>query len=161
MRQTEMTLEPVEIEKPDPKKGLSKMQVLRRQEAGLTNAAPEGAGKTGKEIILTHCFTFFNLVFLLLMVLLLACGSRVENLDFMVIVVINTVIGIVQEIRAKKAVEKLNLVAAGTVRTVRDGQVQQIPTAELVRDDIVEFRAGDQICADGVLVSGNCRSMNH
>ncbi len=155
MSKTEMILEPVAVEKPDPKKGLSKMQVLRRQEAGLTNATPEGAGKTGREIVLTHCFTFFNLVFLVLMIVLLACGSEIQNLDFMIIVLINTVIGIVQEIRAKKAVEKLNLVAAGTVRTIRDGQVQQIPTAELVRDDIVEFRAGDQICADGVLVSGN------
>ena len=155
MSKTAVIPEAVAIEKPEPKKGLSKMQVLRRQEAGLTNAAPEGAGKTNKEIILTHCFTFFNLVFLVLMIVLLACGSEIQNLDFMVIVLINTVIGIVQEIRAKKAVEKLNLVAAGTVRTVRDGQVQQIATAELVRDDIVEFRAGDQICADGILVSGN------
>ena len=155
MSKTAVIPEAVAVEKPEPKKGLSKMQVLRRQEAGLTNAAPQNAGKTNKEIVLTHCFTFFNLVFLVLMVVLLACGSKVQNLDFMVIVLINTVIGIVQEIRAKKAVEKLNLVAAGTVRTVRDGQVQQIPTAELVRDDIVEFRAGDQICADGVLVSGN------
>ena len=155
MSKTETILEPVAVEKADPKKGLSKMQVLRRQESGLTNATPQGAGKTNKEIILTHCFTFFNLVFLVLMIVLLACGSKIQNLDFMVIVLINTVIGIVQEIRAKKAVEKLNLVAAGTVRTVRDGQVQLIATAELVRDDIVEFRAGDQICADGVLVSGS------
>ena len=146
--------EPVPVEKPEPKKGLTKMQVLRRQEAGLTNAMPKSAGKTEKEIIFTHCFTFFNLVFLVLMVVLLACGSSYQNLDFMVIVVINTVIGIFQEIRAKKAVEKLNLVAAGTVRTIRDGQVQLVATAELVRDDIVEFKAGDQICADGVVVSG-------
>ena len=147
--------EPVAVEKPDPKRGLSKMQVLRRQEAGLTNATPKNAGKTEKEIILTQCFTFFNLVFLVLMVVLLACGSSWHNLDFMVIVLINTVIGIVQEIRAKKAVEKLNLVAAGAVRTVREGQIQMIATADLVRDDIVEFKAGDQICADGILVSGN------
>jgi cation-transporting ATPase E len=155
MKKKEIIIEPVEIEKPEPKKGLTRMQVLTRQEAGLTNAAPENAGKTSKEIILSHCFTFFNMVFLVLMIVLLACGSDIFKLDFMVIVLINTVIGIIQEIRAKKAVEKLNLVAAGTVRTVRDGQVQQVPTAELVRDDIVEFRAGDQICADGVLVSGN------
>ena len=146
--------EPVPIEKPDPKKGLTKMQILCRQEAGLTNAVPKSAGKTEKEIIFTHCFTFFNLVFLVLMLVLLFSGSSIQNLDFMVIVIINTVIGIFQEIRAKKAVEKLNLVAAGSVRTVRDGQVQMVATAELVRDDIVEFRAGDQICADGVVVSG-------
>ena len=147
--------EPVAVEKPDPKRGLTKMQVLRRQEAGLTNAPPKNAGKTEREIILTHCFTFFNLVFLVLMVVLLACGSSWHNLDFMVIVLINTVIGIIQEIRAKKAVEKLNLVAAGSVRTIREGQIQMIATADLVRDDIVEFKAGDQICADGVVVSGN------
>ena len=54
----------------------------------------------------------------------------------------------------KKAVEKLNLVAAGSVRTIREGQAQMIATAELVRDDIVEFKAGDQICADGILRTG-------
>ena len=154
MKKTPMVIEPVAIEKADPKRGLTKMQVLRRQEAGLTNTTNNNAGKSEKEIILAHCFTFFNLVFLVLMVFLLVCGSSVQNLDFMVIVLINTVIGIFQEIRAKRAVAKLNLVAAGTVRTVRDGAVQMIATAELVRDDIVEFRAGDQICADGIVVSG-------
>ena len=154
MSKEPVTLEPVEIVNADPKKGLTKMQVLQREEAGLTNVVPKSAGKTEKEIILTHCFTFFNIVFLVLMVVLLACGSSIQNLDFMIIVLINTVIGIFQEIRAKKAVEKLNLVAAGTVRAIRDGHAQLVPTANLVRDDIVEFRAGDQICADGVVVSG-------
>ena len=141
MKKTPMVIEPVAIEKADPKRGLTKMQVLRRQEAGLTNTTNNNAGKSEKEIIFTHCFTFFNLVFLVLMVFLLACGSSVQNLDFMVIVLINTVIGIFQEIRAKRAVAKLNLVAAGTVRTVRDGAVQMIATAELVRDDIAAIRA--------------------
>ena len=155
MKKEVRVIEPVAVEEANPKKGLTKLQVLARQEAGLTNETPKNAGKTEKEIILTHCFTFFNLVFLALMVILLVCGSSVHNLDFMIIVLINTVIGIVQEIRAKNAVEKLNLVAAGSVRTIREGQAQMIATAELVRDDIVEFKAGDQICADGIVVSGS------
>ena len=105
MKKEVRVIEPVAVEEANPKKGLTKLQVLARQEAGLTNETPKNAGKTEKEIILTHCFTFFNLVFLALMVILLVCGSSVHNLDFMIIVLINTVIGIVQEIRAKNAVE--------------------------------------------------------
>ena len=106
MSKTAVIPEAVAVEKPEPKKGLSKMQVLRRQEAGLTNAAPQGAGKTNKEIVFSHCFTFFNLVFLVLAAFLAIVGSF-KNMTFLIVAAINTVIGFVQEIRAKRAVEKL------------------------------------------------------
>ncbi len=146
---------PIPVEEADPMEGLTFLQVQQRLEGGWANEAGRGAGKTEGEIILGNVFTFFNLVFIALAVLLAIAGSSILNMGFMIIVVVNTVIGIYQEIRAKRAVDKLSLVADGTIRTIRDGRAEEVPVHELVRDDIVEFRAGDQICADGILRSGS------
>lgn len=148
---------PIPTEDADENLGLSSLQVQQRMDCGWGNTAPQGAGKTEREIVLGHIFTFFNLVFVALAVLLAVSGSSILNMGFLIIVVVNTVIGIFQEIRAKRAVDKLTLVAEGTVRTIRDGRMQDIHIHELVRDDIVEFRAGDQICADGFLRSGELK----
>ncbi len=145
---------PIEAVNAHPEQGLTALQAQVRQEAGWDNAAPVSAGKTEKEIVLAHCFTFFNLVFLVLAVFLLIAGSSVKNMTFLVIVLINTVIGIVQEVRAKRAVEQLTLVAEGRVRTLRDGAIELLSSRDLVRDDIIELRAGDQVCADGILRMG-------
>ena len=138
----------------DPTLGLTELQALQRRENGWMNQAPESATRTEKEIILQNLLTFFNLVFVVMAVVLLIAGSSVKNMTFLIIVVCNAAIGCFQEIRAKRAVDKLTLVAAQQLRTVRDGQIKKIRSDELVRDDIVEFVAGDQICADGILRSG-------
>ncbi len=138
----------------DPGYGLTQEQVRQRLDEGLDNAGIKTAGKSEKEIILTHCFTFFNLVFLALAVFLALTGSSVKNMTFMMVVFFNTVIGIFQEIRAKRAVEKLTLVAEARLHTLRDGKISQIPSRLLVRDDIVEHRQGDPVCADGILLEG-------
>ncbi len=142
----------------DPELGLSSTQAKQRREAGLTNAAPDSAGKTEKQIVLENCLTFFNLVFIILAVVLLIGGSSVKNMTFLIVVLCNTLIGIYQEIRAKRAVDKLTLVAAQQVRTVRDGRVVSIRSDLLVRDDVVEFGPGDQICADAVLLTGTLQA---
>ena len=147
----------IPVEEVDVREGLTFLQANQRLDGGWGNTPSQGPGKTEKEIILGHIFTFFNMVFVILAVLLAVAGSSILNMGFLIIVVVNTVIGIYQEIRAKRAVDKLSLVADGTVRTVRDGQVRAIPVHELVRDDIVEFRAGDQICADGIVKSGHLK----
>ncbi len=148
----------MEIENPmiqvDPKRGLTAQEALERAQAGLSNQVTTGTGKTEKQIILHNCLTFFNMVFLVLAVVLLVCGSSIKNLTFLIIVVINTVIGCVQEIRANRAVEKLTLMAAQDVKTVRDGRMVLLKSHEVVRDDIVEFAPGDQICADGIVRTG-------
>ena len=146
---------PIPVEEADENHGLTALEVLQRKEGGWSNTASGGAGKTEREIVLGHIFTFFNLVFITLAVLLAVSGSSILNMGFMLIVIVNTVIGIFQEIRAKRAVDRLSLVADGTIRAVRDGQIEDVPIHELVRDDIVEFRAGDQICADGIVRSGS------
>ena len=138
----------------DPAQGLSREAVARRIEGGWANRTPEAAGASEKDIILRNVFTFFNLIFVIMAVILAISGSSVKNMTFLIVVVCNCVIGCFQEIRAKRAVDKLTLVAAQTVRAVRDGETVPVRSDELVRDDIVELTAGSQICADAVLRSG-------
>ena len=130
--------------------GLTSEQAAQRTPAG----AAKHSGKTEREIILTHCFTFFNLIFVILAALLIIARSSVLNMGFLVVAVINTVIGIVQEIRAKRAVDQLTLVAERPVKVVRDGKLQELPAEQLVRDDIAEFAQGDTLPADGIIRSG-------
>lgn len=138
----------------DPNEGLTPELVLIRKQGGWMNRTAKSAGKSEKEIVLENCFTFFNLVFIILAVILLLGGSSVKNMTFLVVVLCNTLIGIYQEIRAKRAVDRLTLVAAAQVRTIRSGIMSKVRSDLLVRDDIVEFHAGDQICADAILRTG-------
>ena len=138
----------------DPTQGLSGAEAKLRKEGGWSNGIPASATKTEKEIVLENLLTFFNLVFLVLAVILAVAGSSIKNMTFLIVLFCNIVIGVYQEIRAKRAVDKLTLVAAQQIRTVREGQVLRLRSDQLVRDDIVEFVAGDQICADGILRSG-------
>ena len=133
--------------------GLTSEQVVVRQNNGLRNATPASNTKSEKQIVKEKVFTFFNLIFIVLAAALLIVGSF-KNMTFLIIAVANTVIGIFQEIRAKRAVDKLTLVAAGRLCVIRDGKRHEIPIDQLVRDDIVEFSAGNQICADAVVRNG-------
>ena len=146
---------PVEPLRTDPQLGLTQEQVLLRQDAGWMNTAPQSASKTEREIIAENCLTFFNLVFVVLAVVLALGGSSIKNMTFLVVVICNAVIGCVQEIRAKWAVDKLSLMAERPIATVRDGKTVEVHSRELVRDDVVEYGPGDQICADGVVVEGS------
>ena len=146
-----LALPPVDA---DPELGLTAAQTLERREAGWEAGTPVPPGKTEQEIILFHCFTFFNLIFVVMGVLLLIAGSSILNMGFLLVAVINTVIGIVQQIRAKRAVDKLTLVAARPVRVIREGKTEKIDPARLVRDDIGELAPGDTVPADGILRSG-------
>ena len=145
------TIEPLHV---DPERGLSAQQVQDRLDAGLHGGTAEGAGLSEREIILRHCLTFFNFIFIFLAVLLLIGRSSPKNMGFLGVVIINTVIGIVQEIRAKRAVEKLSLVARRPVKVIRDGAALSVDPEHIVRDDMAEFGQGDQICADGILRAG-------
>ena len=145
------TIEPLHV---DPERGLSAQQVQDRLDAGLHGGTAQGAGLSEREIILRHCLTFFNFIFIFLAVLLLIGRSSPKNMGFLGVVIINTVIGIVQEIRAKRAVEKLSLVARRPVKVIRDGAALTVDPERIVRDDMAEFGQGDQICADGILRAG-------
>lgn len=134
--------------------GLTDEEVRQRVEEGLTNRADISTDKTTKEIVISNVFTYFNLVFLVITILLIMVGSF-RNLTFLPIIIGNTVIGIVQEIRAKKTLEKMSLLNAPHADVIRNGSVKQISTEELVKDDVILLTAGKQICADAVVISGN------
>lgn len=134
--------------------GLTDEEVRQRVEEGLTNRADISTDKTTKEIVISNVFTYFNLIFLVITILLIMVGSF-RNLTFLPIIIGNTVIGIVQEIRAKKTLEKMSLLNAPHADVIRNGSVKQISTEEFVKDDVILLTAGKQICADAVVISGN------
>ncbi len=134
--------------------GLTDEEVRQRVEEGLTNRADISTDKTTKEIVISNVFTYFNLIFLVITILLIMVGSF-RNQTFLPIIIGNTVIGIVQEIRAKKTLEKMSLLNAPRADVIRNGSVKQISTEELVKDDVILLTAGKQICADAVVISGN------
>lgn len=134
--------------------GLTDEEVRQRVEEGLTNRTDISTDKTTKEIVISNVFTYFNLIFLVITILLIMVGSF-RNLTFLPIIIGNTVIGIVQEIRAKKTLEKMSLLNAPHADVIRNGSVKQISTEELVKDDVILLTAGKQICADAVVISGN------
>ena len=134
--------------------GLTDEEVRQRVEEGFTNRTDISTDKTTKEIVVSNVFTYFNLIFLVITILLIMVGSF-RNLTFLPIIIGNTVIGIDQELRAKKTLEKMSLLNAPHADVIRNGSVKQISTDELVKDDVILLTAGKQICADAVVISGN------
>ncbi len=145
---------PVPVRETSPEEGLSAAEVKLRTERALANTPVKSPTKTEKQIILSHTLTFFNLIFIVLAACLLAVGSY-KNMSFLLIALVNTLIGIFQEIRAKRTVDSMTLMSASKYAAVREGRKVAVSSEELVRDDIVEFSIGDQICADAVIVTGD------
>ena len=138
---------------PDPKLGLTTAQASELLEQGLGNEAVASNAKTTGQIIRENTFTFFNLVFVVLAALLVVSGNF-RDMMFLGIAAVNSVIGIIQQLRSRATLEKLTLLSEARVKVVRDGQLGTVPLHKLVREDIVELGAGDQIPADGPVMSG-------
>ena len=134
--------------------GLTSEEVRERIDKGLTNHTDISTQKTVGQIVKSNLFTYFNLIFLILTVLLCIVGSF-RNLTFLPVIIGNTVIGIFQELRAKKTLDKMSMLNAPHSIVVRDGEQQQIQSEELVKDDIIILSAGNQICADATVLSGS------
>lgn len=134
-------------------KGLTKEQVREYTENGWTNEPADPPSKTVGEIVKGNVFTYFNLVFAVLAVLVIIAGSF-TSLTFLGVVIANLVIGIVQEVRAKNTLDRLSVLSAPKAVVIRDGRKVKIPAEKLVLDDIVIFKAGNQICADAVILDG-------
>ncbi len=149
------TLQPRELRRytPDPMQGLSGQQVAERMEEGLNNAIRDESSLTVGQIICSNVFTYFNLIFFIIAIVLLYEGSY-NNLMFLVVVTVNSVIGIIQELKSKRTLDALKLVTAPEVTVVRDGKMQTVSSDHLVLDDVVIFGAGNQICADAIVRSG-------
>ena len=137
----------------DPDMGLSSQQVEKRTNEGYVNVSVDKASKSVTEIVLSNVFTYFNLIFFILAFILLIERSY-NNLTFLLVVFVNTIIGIFQEIKAKKTLEKLSLVSAPLASVIRDGKEECVNSDELVLDDIVIFKAGNQILADATVCDG-------
>lgn len=140
--------------RPDLKKGLSDEQVKTRIEEGLVNDIGRGSTKTIPQIIISNIFTVFNMITFSVAIWLISIGA-IEDLFFMVIVSTNIIVGIVQEIRAKRTIDKLSLLSAPTALVIRNGKQEEIPVNEIVLDDLLVLNAGKQICADCILKEGS------
>lgn len=134
--------------------GLTSEEVRERIDNGQTNHTDISTQKTVGQIVKSNLLTYFNLIFLILTVLLCIVGSF-RNLTFLPVIIGNTVIGIFQELRAKKTLDKMSMLNAPHSIVVRDGEQQQIQSEELVKDDIIILAAGNQICADATVLSGS------
>ncbi|MBM6774081.1 HAD-IC family P-type ATPase [Olsenella profusa] len=138
--------------------GLTEAEVAERVAAGRTNANTDVKTKSVRQIVAEHALTLFNAVNLALAVLVLLTGQY-RNLLFMVVVLANLLIGVVQEVRAKRMVDKLTILTQKEVTVIRAAGELSLPPSELVADDLVRLAHGDQVPADAVIVSGNV-SMN-
>ena len=140
----------------DVKKGLSTKQVEKLTLEGKVNVSVGKQSKTIGQIIAGNVFTYFNLIFAVFAVLLALVRSY-NNMTFLPVIVSNMLIGIIQEIRAKKVLDKLTVVNAPKTSVIRDGQLHTIDSETLVKGDLCVFSAGNQLSADAILVDGFVR----
>ncbi len=148
-----MTSDHKPIFSPSQLQGLTSAEVQERIHAGKVNAHVEHTSRTYGEILRSNIFTLFNGILSVLVLLVLIFGS-IQDALFGIILIVNPLIGIIQEIRAKLTLDRLVLLNAPRVHAIRDGKTIELATKEIVLDDLIELKIGDQIVVDGeVLVS--------
>ena len=135
--------------------GLSDEEVQQRINDGLLNKSATVKTKSIKRIFYDNICTLFNLINVILFVMLLLVGSY-KNLLFIGVVLVNTVIGIVQEIRSKKSVDNLTILTESKLEVLRNGDIVYLSKDEIVQDDILYLSRGNQVPADCELVEGGC-----
>ena len=138
---------------PTPKEGLSEREVEARLQDGRDNKVKADPGKSVWQILASNLFTFFNILNFVLAAALLIVGSY-RNMLFLGVVFTNTLIGTIQELRAKRTIEKLQLLNAPQAHVLRGGKEVTCKPDELVQDDLVILRAGDQVLADALVIDG-------
>ena len=136
---------------------LTSEEVAERVAAGKVNGKPDLQTKSVWKILRDNTFTLFNglHVFLAVLILIVSHGAGWKNVLFMGIVLFNLLVCIFQELKAKKTIEDLSLISAPRATVLRDAREQELPVEELVMDDVMILNAGDQICADSVIVGGS------
>ncbi len=132
--------------------GLTSSQVAQRQAEGRTNRVVTTTSRSRRDILQSNLFTRFNALVLALAAVIVVVGHPFD-LTFAVIMVLNTVVGVWQELRAKKTLDGLQVLIASTVDVLRDGEVRATPVGDIVPDDLLVLRAGDQVPVDGTVVS--------
>lgn len=138
-------------------KGLTSEEVRAAQAAGKVNADATVKTRSYGSIFRSNICTLFNLINVILAVFVFLTGSY-KNMLFMLVIVINTIIGIVQEIRSKITTDRLSIVVAANVEVMRDGKIQKIPIDELVLGDVMRLGRGNQIPTDSVVLKGECKT---
>ena len=147
--------EEVERFEPSPEKGLTSEQVELRFSQFLFNDVNKKYSKSYTSIFVGNICTFFNLLCLIVALALVYAGAPVSQFLFVAIFAANLLIGIVQEILAKKQIDKLSVLISATAKVMRDGVKQEIGVRDIVLDDIILLEAGQQIPADCILLDGN------
>ena len=136
----------------DPARGLTVGQVAERMAAGRTNQVPDAPVRTLPQILRANVFSPVNGIMLALFAAILVAGFPRDGL-FVGVVVSNAVIGVAQEIRAKRELDKLAVLSAPKARVVRDGEVAEVGVSEVVADEVLELAPGDQVVVDGVVLT--------
>ena len=140
---------------PDPSQGLTEEQVQERFARGMNNVQPNVVSKSYLGIFRSNVLTLFNFINFVLAALIFVFGE-LKNMLFIGVVTVNIIVGVVQEIRSKKVLEKMSLIAAPHVDLVRGGKVVQSEISDIVIDDIMILKQGMQIPSDSIVVEGQC-----
>lgn len=133
--------------------GLTQKEITARILAGQTNRTEKFTTRTIPEILRYNVLTIFNGIIFVSLIALLAIGAYIDVLLLAAVTVINTLTGVVEEIRAKLALDRLALLGRHNVSVIREHKIQNIPAEEVVQDEVISFQSGDQIIADGILLS--------
>ncbi|HEX6061564.1 MAG TPA: HAD-IC family P-type ATPase [Candidatus Limnocylindria bacterium] len=132
--------------------GLTEVEAVRRRARGLGNRLPPATGRTYRQIVRENVLTFINGVIFLLCVALLALGQWSDALVSIAVIGVNVLVGVVQEIRAKRVLDRIAVLARPKAAVLRDGSERQIDPAEIVVGDVLVIRPGDQVLVDGPIV---------
>lgn len=135
--------------------GLSNSEVKQRIKEGKVNYDTTTPSKSIKQILVENTCTLFNFINIVLGIAIIVVGSY-KNLLFLGVVICNTLISTVQEIRAKKIVDKLSVISSSKAKVIRDGKETEIHIDNIVLDDLIIYELGNQIVADSKIVSGEC-----
>jgi cation-transporting ATPase E len=138
-----------------PQGGLTETEVRQRIEAGLVNQVQERPSRTTGEIVRANVVTRFNILLGALLVIVLVVLREPRDALFGIVLLTNSAIGIIQELRAKRTLDRLELLATPTVRVMRSGRLTDQDVDRIVVDDLIDLRPGDQLAVDGVVVTGN------
>lgn len=139
--------------------GLSDSEVQERVSLGQVNEVDTNIFKSKKEIIKTHTLTYFNFLNLFLGILVIISG-QFKNITFMGVIILNSVIGIVQELKVKKLIDKLSVITASKAAVVRNGVMLSLPINEVVLDDVLVVESGDQVCSDCIVLESDGMEVN-
>ncbi|GGG22069.1 putative cation-transporting ATPase E [Rhodococcoides trifolii] len=134
--------------------GLTSAEVTERRRDGRSNDIPDRASRSVSDIVRANVFTRINAILTVLLIIVLATGSVIDAM-FGLLIVANSGIGIVQEIRAKRTLDALAIVSAAKPSVRRDGQVSELAPNEVVQDDVIELGPGDQIVVDGDVIEAS------